>query len=54
MQAMRKPEFVLPSAGNAMEGGQFTDAAVLDQISTMLTAFVDWIQLLKQRDQVLA
>jgi chromate reductase len=54
MHAMPKPEFVLPFAGNAMEDGRFTDAAVRDQISTMLVAFADWIQLLKQRDQVLA
>ena len=54
MHAMPKPEFVLPYAGNAMGNGRFIDADVLNQISTMLDAFADWIQLLKQRDQVLA
>ena len=54
MHAMPKPEFVLPFASSVMESGQFTDADVLNQISTMLTAFADWIQLLKQREQVLA
>ena len=54
MLAMPKPEFVLPFAGNAMETGQVTDAAVRDQLHTMLVAFADWIDLLKQRDRVLA
>lgn len=54
MLAMPKPEFVLPFAGNAMETGQVTDAAVRDQLHKMLVAFADWIDLLKQRDRVLA
>jgi chromate reductase, NAD(P)H dehydrogenase (quinone) len=54
MHAMPKPEFVLPFAGNAMEDGKFTDAAVRDQLKTMLDAFANWIQLLRQRDHVLA
>jgi chromate reductase, NAD(P)H dehydrogenase (quinone) len=53
MHAMPKPEFVLPFAGNAMENGQFTDASVRDQLKAMLDAFASWVQLLKQRDQVL-